>query len=644
MWTIEQLDKLTIKSGKHEKPNGGVEIGPCRTECATIRAMPGDLFYGDNLDVMRRHIADESVDLIYLDPPFNSNRTYNLIHKGSQAQQRAFVDTWHWAEAEPAFRALTDQIPPGVMVPQELSAMMLTLRTFLSDHRDTLAYLSMMAIRLVEMKRILRNTGSIYLHCDPTASHYLKMILDSIFGLENFRNEIIWKRTGSHNSASAFGPVHDVILFYAKSAAATCNPGTHAHSAKYLEHFGKVDAATGKNFQDVSLTGPGTRKGDSGLAWRNYNPTDKGRHWQPASYVYEKYTKMTGDDLAKYPLIDRLDKLDAVGMIYWTKNGQPRYKQFLEDVEKEGSPLQDVWTDIDVINSQADERTGFPTQKPDPLLERIIQASSKVGQLVLDPFCGCGTTVVAAEKLGRQWIGIDIAIRAVDVIKERLDERYQPRVWTEQGEPADIDQAAHLAETNAYDFQWWAVRMLGGRPPKGEKKKGGDGGVDGELIVVDDAGKQRRGVISVKGGRTLIPDFVKALRSTVDLEKADFGVLVTMYDPTPGMREVAMDFGVASWASAYEGKLAHRIRLVTVPEILSKQVRFAGRVEAPRTRSAPPPAEAREGETLQIPFPARMPQMKKARVRNPATARTKPYESVTNEVKNVAESGRHTKK
>jgi DNA modification methylase len=452
--------------------------------------MPGDLHYGDNLDVMRRHLASESVDLIYLDPPFNSDRTYNLIHKGSKAQERAFVDIWSWDEsAENAFRELTDRAPDGVHVPPPLRAMMLALEGFLGEHRDMLAYLSMMAIRLVEMHRVLRKTGSIYVHCDPTASHYLKLLLDTLFGPENFRREIIWRSgwvSGFKTRTANWVRNHDTLLYYLRD--------------------------------------------------------------RREAFTFNK-------DLAYKPHADG-------------------YKRRGGGANPKGVAIDDVWDEVALyspwIKSFSTEKLGYMTQKPLALLERIISVSSNKGDVLLDPFSGCGTTVEAAETLGRQWIGIDVAIRAIEMTKDRLDEKFTQRVWTEHGEPADVVQAAHLAETNPYDFQWWAVRQLGGRPPRGEKKKGG-GAIDGELTIRDD-GSDRRGIVSVKGGHTLTPDMVKALKSTVDLEKADFGVLVTMHEPSRGMRDVARDFGPVPWAAKYDGKDAHRIRIITVPEIMSKQV------------------------------------------------------------------------
>jgi site-specific DNA-methyltransferase (adenine-specific) len=293
---------------------------------------------------------------------------------------------------------------------------------------------------------------------------------------------------------------------------------------------------------------------------------------------------------------------DAGLVVQPKPGGVPRYKRYLD--EQRGKPLCDIWVDIPPNNSQALDDTGYDTQKPRPLLARILSLSTNPGDLVLDPFCGCGTTIEACEDMGRKWIGIDIAIRAVDVIKDRLDEKFQPRVWKEYGEPSDLDSAEHLTDTNPYDFQWWAVRRLGGQPPKGEKKKGGDGGIDGEMTLRDfTSNAQRRVVISVKGGRTLTPDMVRALDSTARAEKADYGILITMHAPTTGMRTLARECGTLVGSSPRDGKLEHRIRIITVPEILAGTVQLPGINVTPRSQSSPPPAEVRVGETLHLPFP-----------------------------------------
>lgn len=377
-------------------------------------AMPGDLFYGDNLEVMRRHVANESIDLVYLDPPFNSDRNYNLIHKGSQAQERAFADTWTWDDkADRAFRELTDRVPSGVWVPPELTALMLAMKEFLyRDHRDTLAYVSMMAIRIVELHRALRTTGSLYLHCDPTASHYLKMILDAVFGPQNFRNEIVWKRKagrGETNHAPIrFGVSTDSILFYARSADAPFNRQIRPSNPKYIASKFTHTDEQGRRYRLDNITSPSYRP-NLVYEYKGYKPPRNGWAVSP-----ERMAEMDREDRLYLPA---------------DKSRRIQRKRYLDELE--GETVDSLWDDIAPVNSQAKERLGYPTQKPLSLLDRIIQASSRPGDLVLDPFCGCGTTVEAAETLKRKWIGIDIAIRAIDVIKDRLDEKFQPRVWTE---------------------------------------------------------------------------------------------------------------------------------------------------------------------------------------------------------------------
>ena len=523
-------------------------------------------------------------------------------------------------------------------VPKELSEMMIALKAFLyKDHRDMLAYLSMMAIRLVEMKRVLRNTGSLYLHCDSTASHYIKLVLDMIFGPECYRNDITWVRTNAHNYTSQmYQRVTDTIFFYTKSDEYRWHtPRTSSYSPAQMRRF-KVDPANGKLYKAENMTMARAGK-DRQVEWRGTkpNPGTVNRGWGMG--------------------LEERERLWAEGRILTKKDGvTPRldgWKIYLDETDG-GKEVSCLWDDLPRLANKTDERTGYATQKPVPLLKRIIEASSDPDDVVFDPFCGCGTTIEAAEELGRKWIGIDIAIRAVDVIKDRLDEKFKKRVWTEYGEPADVDQAAHLAETNAYDFQWWAVRMLGGQPPKGQKKKGGDGGIDGEMMLQERGAPPRRVIISVKGGHTLTPDFVKALSETVRHEKADYGILLTMHEPSKGMRDVARECGAVSWASGRDGKLEHRIRIITVAEIFAKTAKAKlppGDNLTPRSQSAPPPPEAREGETLNLPFPSK-PGLSSAKQRNkgPGPKQAKPYREVKEQTEidlgKVADSVRPPKK
>jgi site-specific DNA-methyltransferase (adenine-specific) len=508
-------------------------------------ARANKLYFGDNLDILREYVADESIDLIYLDPPFNSQVQYNLLferqdEEKSSAQAGAFRDTWHWGdEAEWSYREL-------MKIGRGPARFIDALRSALHES-DMMAYLVMMAVRLHELHRKLKRTGSLYLHCDPTASHYLKLLLDGVFGAENFRNEIIWKRTGSHNSAQRFGPVHDVILYYTGGSGATWNGLRQEYDESYKKKFGKIDPGTGEKFQDVALSGPGTRQGPSGQSWRGFDPTTIGRHWQPASYLYDKYTRITGKDLAGFDFLARLDELDRVGLIYFSKSGQPRYKQFLSDAP--GLQLQDVWTDIDAINSQAQERIGYPTQKPIALLDRIIRASSNPGDIVLDPFCGCGTTIEAAESTGRQWIGIDVAVHAIKVIEARLgklEETTGKKVALDsEGMPRDFASALRLAEKDKYQFQWWANYLFDPHALR-EQKKGADRGVDGELFFPNGPGRPwGRMLTSVKGGEQVGPSMVRDFGRVLEREQAQLGLFICLHPPTREMTREAASVGLA---------------------------------------------------------------------------------------------------
>jgi DNA modification methylase len=420
------------------------------------------LYYGDNLDVLRRYVADETVDLVYLDPPFKSNQDYNVLfaeQDGSRAaaQIKAFEDTWRWDQAAAA--AYEEVVEGGGRVSQVMQA----FRTFLGES-DMLAYLAMMAPRLMELRRVLKATGSIYLHCDPTASHYLKMLMDSVFGPSRFLNEIIWKRTTAHSSSKRFGPVHDVIFYYAKGDDRIWNPQHQPYSTEYVEDKYRHVAEDGRRYQLDNLTAAGVRHGSSGKPWKGIDPTARGYHW--------KFT------------IENLERLDAAGRLYWPpKGGVPRYKRYLDEVS--GVVLQDVWDDIYPINSQAQERLGYPTQKPEALLQRIITASSNEGAAILDPFCGCGTTIAVAQRLKRFWIGIDITHLAITLIRHRLFTAYGGKAEYEViGEPVSLPDAQALAEQDKFQFQWWALGLVGARPA--EQKKGADKGIDGRLYFHDE--------------------------------------------------------------------------------------------------------------------------------------------------------------
>ena len=546
------------------------------------------LHYGDNLKVLRDSVKDESVDLIYLDPPFNSQRAYNVIFREEdsaepEAQVKAFDDYWRWdAAAEATYQQLVNPRPHTHASPERLIVLIQALRKSLGDG-NMLAYLIMMGARLVELYRVLKPTGSLYLHCDPTASHYLKMLLDAVFGFDRFRSEIIWTRTSAHSGAKRFGPVHDVILFYSKGEEYTWNEQFQPYDEEYVDTFFEQNDPDGKRWKRGDLTGPGIRTGDSGKPWRGIDVTAKGRHWQPASYVYEKYRKLTGEDLAQFPFLERLDQLDKIGLIHWPekKKGMPRYKCYLEDMP--GTPLQDIWMDIRPLHNLSSERTHYPTQKPLALLNRIIEASSNAGDVVLDPFCGCGTAIEAAETLKRSWIGIDITYLAIPIIRRRLAPIIPPAQFRITGDPVDLKSALALADSDPYQFQWWSLDRIGAFPvnslvPMGrEGRKGGDKGIDGILRFKErpEETESKRIIVSVKAGRSLNPGMVRDLRGTIEREGAPIGVLLTMHEPSAQMRTEAANAG--KYRVDWTKREYDRIQILTAENIFQKKgVEFPG--------------------------------------------------------------------
>ena len=519
--------------------------------------MTNKLYFGDNLHVLREHIADESVDLVYLDPPFNSNANYNILFKSpegadSDAQIEAFEDTWHWNDkAEDAF----DEVMRSGN--SDAFELLRAMRAFLGDN-DMMAYLAMMAVRLIELHRVLKPTGSLYLHCDPTASHYLKLLLDGVFGATNFKNEIVWKRTGAHGGARRWGPVHDTILFYSKSKVFTWNRVLQDYDPYYIaEKFTKQDDRG--NFQDISLTGPEVRTGPSGKPWKGCDPTSKGRHWAPpaeAGRFIPGYAEMDSQK--------KLDALEADNRIYWPKpkKGQdafPRVKQYPAD----GQAVQSVIQDIAALNSQAQERLGYPTQKPLGLLERIIAASSNEGDVVLDPFCGCGTAVHAAQKLGREWIGIDVTHLAIGLIEKRMKDAFPGLAFDVVGRPQDLQSALDLAARDKHQFELWALSVVEAQPWKGGRK-GADGGIDGIIYFKPDGKRTERAIVEVKGGGTGVKD-IGRLAQVMERERAPFGVFITAQSPTRAMERDAAAVGV--WENEYTGRKHPRLQILTLAEL-----------------------------------------------------------------------------
>ena len=470
------------------------------------------LFYGDNLEVLRS-FSDECVDLIYLDPPFNSNAGYNVLFKsasgaGADASIEAFDDTWTWGEASK--NALLD-IAAGTNRP--LQVMMEAMRTGIGEN-PLMAYLAMMAVRLVELNRVLKDTGSLYLHCDPTASHYLKLVLDAVFGAENHVNEVIWKRYGAHNDVGQgskhFGRVHDVIFLYSKTSTRTWNQLFAEYDPDYVKSTYRMDDGDGRKYTTTPLTGPGgAEKGNPVFEWNGHT-----RAW--------RYSR------------DTIQRLHDEGKLYYSKTGYARQKLYLD--EAKGVPVQDLWTDISSLSGSMQERLGYPTQKPRALLERIIAASSNEGDVVLDPFCGCGTAVDAAQKLGRQWVGIDVTHIAIGMIENRMREGYPGIEFETVGVPKDKASAERLAEEDPHQFQQWVCWQVGGFP---RDKKGGDKGVDGWFNYLAESGRIETGVISVKAGDNVNPGMVRDLGEVMRRDKHRFGLFVMKGMPTKGMRDAA---------------------------------------------------------------------------------------------------------
>lgn len=513
------------------------------------------LFFGDNLDVLRKDIPDECVDLIYLDPPFNSNASYNVLFKEhktgkqSAAQITAFEDTWHWTLKESQV-AYEEVVKSGYT---KLSDLIQSLRRFLGES-DMMAYLVMMAVRLIELHRVLKPTGSIYLHCDTTASHYLKLVMDSLFRPENFRSEITWKRTNIHNDSKDWSDVSDTILYYVKDAGGgqyTWNPIYLKHTTEHVASKYKADS-DGRMFTLSDMRSPNPRP-NLMYEWNGFAPHANG-------WAYSRET---------------MAKLDAEGRIWYPedKSKRPRLKRYLDEMK--GTVVSNIWTDIPPINSQAQERMGYPTQKPETLLERIINASSNEGDVVLDPFCGCGTAVAVAERLRRKWIGIDITHLAVDLIVRRLRKIEGVCPYSIVGYPEDVEGAIALAEREKYDFQWWAVVKAGG-DWNADMKKGMDRGIDGSIVFFDDySGQARKAIIQVKGGHNVSVNDVRVLKSVIEREKAPIGALVCIKHPT---REMEREAAIAGYYEPeyFPGRKFPRIQILTMEDL------FAGkRIEHP---------------------------------------------------------------
>jgi len=411
-----------------------------------------------------------------------------------------------------------------------------------------LAYLVMMAPRLAELRRVLKPTGSIYLHCDPTASHYLKMLMDAVFGQGNFLNEISWRRSQTRSSISKiYKRAHDILLFFSRSDSYTFDMQYKSLSETSLKIYSKLDDRG--RYRLVPLVVSGRRNGETGLPWRGIDPNKSGKsgsHW--------------------ITIPSKLDEYEKKGLVVWPQKtgGLPQLKYYLDD--NKGVPVTDFWDDIDLISSSSAESLGYPTQKPEALLERIIKASSNEGDLVLDPFCGCGTTIAAAQKLKRAWIGIDITHLAITLMKKRLLDTFGTEAkFKVLGEPTSLPDAAALAESDPYQFQYWALGLVGARPE--EEKRGADKGIDGKIIFQGDApGVFETVILSVKAGQHIPANAVRDLRGVLDGEKAAIGILISMQDPTGPMKQEAVTAGF--FESKTWGKRYPKVQLLTIADLL----------------------------------------------------------------------------
>lgn len=487
------------------------------------------LYYGDNLDILRNKIADESVDLCYIDPPFNSKRSYFQIYNNiggeqDKAQAQAFIDTWKWdSRATEGFQQIiTNQ--EGRFTRKSIE--LIKGLDLILGKGDLLAYLVSMTLRITEIFRVLKTTGSFYLHCDPTASHYLKLILDAIFCDQggDFQNEIIWHYRRWTGAANKFLKMHDVIFFYTKS-------DKHIFNAQFTPYTEK------------SLK----RK-------QNY------------------HTRIKGDDV------------------------------YVTSIDERGVKENDVWL-IPVINSQAKERLGYPTQKPELLLEKIISASTNEGDTVLDAYCGCGTTVAVSQKLKRKWLGIDITYHSISLILKRLEDSFGKSVLKEivvDGIPCDYESAYALANREddrlRKEFEKWAVLTYTNNRGVIRAKKGADKGVDGIVYFAAEQNVTERMILQVKSG-SIGRATIATLNSDMQREQAQMATLITLMEPTKPMREEAAKAG--SYHHSIMGRNYDRIQIVTVRELIEQ----GKRLELPLSFDVIKPATKQsDGKQMPIDF------------------------------------------
>jgi len=545
--------------------------------------MVNKLYYGDNLEVLRKYIKDESIDLCYIDPPFNSKRNYNQIYnnlgKEDQAQAQAFVDTWTWDNhANEALEEIQSNYQ-GKFTSQTID--LIDGLTKVLGKGSLLAYLVSMTLRIVEIHRVLKSTGSFYLHCDPTASHYLKIVLDTIFCSQggDYIAEITWERTSAHSDSKTFANTTDVIFLYSKLIL-MFNQQFKPYSEEYLKKYYKHQDGKGR-FLDRDLTAGGLSGGGYNYDWKGIKK------------------------LWRCP-IETMQKYEEQNKLYYTRNGTPRLKQYLEEMP--GVPLTNLWNDIPPINSQASERLGYPTQKPEALLERIIKASSNKGDIILDAYCGCGTTIAVAERLERNWIGIDITYQSISLMLKRLEDSFGKNVLDKielNGIPKDMESAQALAtkpdDRTRKEFEKWAVLTYSNNRAVINDKKGADKGIDAIAYFQGDKDNREKIIFQVKSGNVKSGD-IRDLQGTMTLQGAALGIFITLNPPSKDMIQTAKSAGI--YRSPYRSQSVDKIEIVTVQEILEQKKRLDVILTFEVLKAAEKQRETQGQQmSLDIPFP-----------------------------------------
>lgn len=519
--------------------------------------MTNQLFYGDNLEVLRKHIEKETVDLCYIDPPFNSKRNYNQIYtnvgKEDQAQAQAFIDTWVWDDYANQGLAEIQQNYLGHFTAQSID--LIAGLTKVLGKGSLLAYLVSMTLRIVEIHRVLKPTGSFYLHCDPTASHYLKLVLDAVFCSQggDYKNEIIWQRTNSHNiNANYFTRIHDIIFFYTKTKDYTWNPLFSDYSPEQMSRYKSDEQGNLYKAENLTIA---TASESRNFIWRGVQPPPN-RGWAASQ--------------------EKLEEWWDEGKILTKRDGTPRLdglKVYLDEMK--GKRIDDLWTDIKRIGNTSSERLGYPTQKPEALLERILRASSNEGDIILDAYCGCGTTIAVAERLNRQWIGIDITYQSISLILKRLEDTFGGNALIgikSNGIPKDIESAKALAnkidDRTRKEFEKWAVLTYSNNRAIINTKKGSDKGIDGIAYFQGDKNEPEKIIFQVKSGKVKSGD-IRELRGTMTLASAQIGIFITLNNPTKEMKQTAKEAGI--YQSQFMSKSIDKIQIVTIEEILENK-------------------------------------------------------------------------